>query len=56
MYKKILVPLDGSQRAETILPHVEDLARQFKSEVFLVQILEPVPATLGLAEPVPSRY
>lgn len=53
MYKKILVPLDGSQRAETILAHVEDLARQFKSEVFLVQILEPVPATLGLAEPVP---
>jgi nucleotide-binding universal stress UspA family protein len=52
MFKKILVPLDGSQRAETILPHVEDLARQFKSEVFLVQIFEPVPATLGLAEAV----
>jgi nucleotide-binding universal stress UspA family protein len=53
MYRKILVPLDGSQRAEAILPHVEDLANRFKSEVFLVQVLEPVPATLGLADPVP---
>ena len=53
MYTKILVPLDGSQRAEAILPHVEDLASQFKSGVFLVQVLEPVPATLGLADPVP---
>ena len=26
MYKKILVPLDGSTRAEAIIPHVEDLA------------------------------
>ena len=26
MFKKILVPLDGSEVAETILPYVEDLA------------------------------
>jgi nucleotide-binding universal stress UspA family protein len=28
MYKTILVPLDGSKRAEAILPHVEELARR----------------------------
>ncbi len=26
MYKKILVPLDGSEKAESILPHVESVA------------------------------
>ena len=27
MYEKILVPLDGSELAETVLPHVETIAR-----------------------------
>ena len=27
MYKKILVPLDGSELAECVLPHVESIAR-----------------------------
>jgi hypothetical protein len=26
MYERVLVPLDGSKRAEAILPHVEQLA------------------------------
>ncbi|PSP11896.1 MAG: universal stress protein, partial [Cyanobacteria bacterium SW_9_47_5] len=25
MYKKILIPLDGSERAEAVIPHVENL-------------------------------
>ena len=54
MYRKILLPLDESARAETILPHVEDIARRFKAEVPLLKVIEPVPATLGLAGPVPS--
>jgi nucleotide-binding universal stress UspA family protein len=29
MYNTILVPLDGSKRAEAILPHVEDLAGRY---------------------------
>ena len=41
MYKKLLVPLDGSPRAENILPHVENLALQFKSKVFFLQVVEP---------------
>lgn len=41
MYKKILVPLDGSSRAEKILPHVEALAIQGKAEVILLEVVEP---------------
>lgn len=40
MYKNILVPLDGSKRAETILPHVEGLALQNKAKVILLQVVE----------------
>ncbi len=40
MYQKILVPLDGSKRAEKILPHVENLASQYHSTIFLLTALE----------------
>jgi nucleotide-binding universal stress UspA family protein len=36
MYKKILVPLDRSKRAEKILPHVENLAAHYKAEVIFL--------------------
>lgn len=42
MYKTILVPLDGSKRAEAILPHVEELARRFGAKVILLRIVEEV--------------
>ena len=35
MYKRILVPLDGSRRAEQILAHVEELALHFEAKVIL---------------------
>jgi nucleotide-binding universal stress UspA family protein len=41
MYRKILVPLDGSQRAEAILEHVENLATHYSSTVVLLQVVEP---------------
>ena len=40
MYKKILVPLDGSKRAEAILPHVKNLALCFKAGVILFIVME----------------
>lgn len=43
MYNKILVPLDRSKRAETILPYVEELARQFHATLILLSIIEPPP-------------
>lgn len=41
MYTKILVPLDGSRRAEAILPHVKTLAHCFGAMVILLQVIEP---------------
>lgn len=41
MYKTILVPLDGSQRAETILPQVEEVAKRFDAKVIFMQVIEP---------------
>jgi len=38
MYQTILVPLDGSTRAESILPYVEKQALQFKSKVIFLQV------------------
>lgn len=37
-YKKILVPLDGSQCAEEILPTVEKLASDFKADISLLRV------------------
>jgi nucleotide-binding universal stress UspA family protein len=41
MFEVILVPLDGSPRAETILPYVEEVALGRKSTVILLQVIEP---------------
>ena len=41
MYQKILVPLDGSKRAERILPYVEELSNKFGSRLVLLQVIEP---------------
>jgi nucleotide-binding universal stress UspA family protein len=42
MYATILVPLDGSVRAEKILPHVEQMALSFGSRVILLRVVEPI--------------
>ncbi|MBT8364190.1 MAG: universal stress protein [Deltaproteobacteria bacterium] len=49
MYHKILVPLDGSKRADRIIPHVEELARRYKAKVIFLQVIENkmVPTTEG---------
>lgn len=46
MYRKILVPLDGSRRAEKILPHVEELAEHCKAQVILLGVLELEPIVI----------
>ncbi len=40
MFDPILVPLDGSQLAECVLPHVVAIARSFEAEVILLRMLE----------------
>ena len=41
MYKRILVPLDGSRVAEGVLPHAEHLAKAMGSEIVLLRVLRP---------------
>jgi nucleotide-binding universal stress UspA family protein len=43
MYNYILVPLDGSERAEAILPHVEELAKRHDAQVILLRVVEAAP-------------
>ena len=40
MYDTILVPLDGSRRAEAIIPHVEGVARAMGAKVMLLTAVE----------------
>jgi nucleotide-binding universal stress UspA family protein len=44
MYKKIMVPLDGSELAECVLPHLETfLSGSMVSTVVLIRVIEPTP-------------
>jgi nucleotide-binding universal stress UspA family protein len=56
MYRKILVPLDGSPLAESILPYVEDIARCDDRHVTFLQVLEPVASSLLMGNPEMSVY
>ncbi|HSW58874.1 MAG TPA: universal stress protein [Dehalococcoidales bacterium] len=43
MYKKIVVPLDGSKLAEVVLPHLEKLAGESQApEILLVSVTEKI--------------
>jgi nucleotide-binding universal stress UspA family protein len=51
MFKKIMVPLDGSKLAEIALPYAETLAKSCKvSEVVLVSVTEKVKGVANSAE------
>ena len=43
MFKKVLVPLDGSELAEAVLPYVEDLGKRCTAEVILLQVIATPP-------------
>ena len=48
MYQKIMVPLDGSQLAECVLPHVESIAKGCNlAQVILVRVVEPIHLPVG---------
>ncbi len=43
MYKKIMVPLDGSELAECVLPHVETFIKKYHAiDVVFVRVVEPI--------------
>jgi nucleotide-binding universal stress UspA family protein len=49
MYKRVLIPLDGSELAEAILPFAEQVAGPLDAEVVLVRVVEAVSAAEAIA-------
>jgi nucleotide-binding universal stress UspA family protein len=48
MYRRILVPVDGSELAERVIPHVQTLARIGEvEEVVLLRAVEPIKSIAG---------
>lgn len=48
MYKKVLVPLDGSELAECVLPHLETILDGCGvEEIVFVRVVEPVTLPVG---------
>ncbi len=48
MYKKIVVPLDGSELAECVFPHLETIVKGCQSpEVIVVRTVEPLTVPYG---------
>ncbi len=43
MYKRVVIPLDGSPVAEAILPFILEIAGPLDLEVVLVRVLTPMP-------------
>jgi len=40
MYEKMLVPLDGSEEKEVIIPYIKELASRLNTEVILFRVVE----------------
>lgn len=43
MYKRVLVPLDGSPLAEAVIPFLTEIAGPLDMSIVLLRVLEPVP-------------
>ncbi len=48
MYRRVLLPLDGSPLAEQALPHAAALAERFQAELILLKVLVPLANNLNL--------
>jgi nucleotide-binding universal stress UspA family protein len=55
MFKRILVPLDGSQNAEKVLPIVKEIANQNKSMIYLLRVVAPLRQSLMASPSVINR-
>lgn len=56
MYKKILVPLDGSKTAEGVLPHVKALANVEGAEVFILNVAANLAQEFAFSDPSIAGY
>ena len=56
MYKRILVPLNGSKNAEVVLPHVIEMANGRNSEIVLLRVSIPPEINLIAEDPECVQY
>ena len=55
MYRKILVPLDGSMVAESVLPHTRSFAAGLSIPVHLLQVID-LDSTIPSGATEPDRF
>ena len=53
MYRRIIVPVDGSDLAEQVIPHVEALAKAFSAQITVLWVTPHVSTVAGM--PVASE-
>jgi nucleotide-binding universal stress UspA family protein len=55
MFKRLLVPLDGSRFASRALPYAAEVAERFGAELILIQVIKPATSVIdaGAAVGVP---
>jgi nucleotide-binding universal stress UspA family protein len=51
MYKRVLVPVDGSETAEAILPFILEIAGPLDIDIVLLRVITPVPPVVVEASP-----
>ena len=49
MYKRVLIPLDGSALAEQALPHAIAQASHFQADLILLKVVEPFAHARGMS-------
>ena len=54
MFKKILVPVDGSETAWRALNNALEIGKKFESEIFVVNVIQPYNNAALLAAPSTS--
>ena len=54
MFKRILVPLDGSQLSGRALPYATEIAQRFRAEVILLRVVPPTPIPPMGAQTLPE--
>ena len=55
MYRKIMVPLDGSELAECVFPHLETICRACQvPEVHFLRVIDP--ALIPVSVPARGKY
>ncbi len=55
MFNKVLVPLDGSDLAEAVLPYVEDIGKRCAAEVVLLQVVTTSRERTAAISPPPEK-